>query len=408
MGAQQSLSPERIKTRIFLKLYNDGAGKPVRDQLMTAFNKYDTDGSQQISKAELRDAAESLDFPSNDAAIDVIFAEMDEDKSGEVGFEEFLIYLCGPPPDEKEEDEETPAQFSERTRIYNSQLRIEVYYFDIWGDSDPFLGLYGIDSESLTEMKCGQSKEVSGKLVGQPIGDDKDPDLNAFVQGDLKGTLRKAFVIDVDVSCCTDLPKMDLTSESDPYVVIKWKGATVFTSETVQNSANPIFDQAITQIDLSNDHETGELHLEVYDKNVMTKDKFIGRVTMAVDQLVALGKAHHQESRELEGGTKKKKGQIQFSLKAREMCVFTLKELGGLLEINGNAENGGTTGDCSIADSPYGIVYWKGLEAGKTKMMEGLRDPCNPKFEAGDKAVFHLAIRTAVESAVYWKQQQQQ
>jgi hypothetical protein len=389
MGASQSLSPDRLKTRIFIKLYNDGGGMPVRDQLMSAFSSYDTDGSKQISKSELEAAAIALGFEPNPAAVASIFEAMDGDQSGEIEFEEFLVYLCGPPPEEGEGEEETPIQYAARKRIQDARLRIDVHYFDIWGDDDPFLGSFGVGQEKLEEISHGSSLNVAGPLVERAVGD-SDSDINAFVQGRLNGTVSKATVIDIDVESCSDLPKMDMTSQSDPYVVVKWDDETRFTSEVVQNNANPAFDQAVTQIDHFDVEQTGELTLEVWDKNSMTKDKFIGKVTMPCAEVIELGQKHDRLDRELEGGKKAKKGKIQFALKAREMFVFTLAELNGLLEINGNVENGVTTGDSSIADSPYAIVHWNGKEVGKTRVMEGLPDPCNPEFGPKDKGVFRI------------------
>ena len=60
----------------------------------------DTDNSSQISKEELEAAAVALGFETNKDATNAIFLAMDEDGSGEIDFEEFLVYLCGPPPED--------------------------------------------------------------------------------------------------------------------------------------------------------------------------------------------------------------------------------------------------------------------------------------------------------------------
>ena len=95
MGAGQSVQPDRLKTRIFLKLYNQGDGVPVREQLQTAFDKHDTDNSSQISKEELEAAAVALGFEANKDATNAIFLAMDEDGSGEIDFEEFMAMMRG-------------------------------------------------------------------------------------------------------------------------------------------------------------------------------------------------------------------------------------------------------------------------------------------------------------------------
>jgi centrin-1 len=67
-------------------------GLPKEDiiEIKQAFDIFDSDGSGQIDPTELREAFEQLGFTGKKKFIYNILAELDEDFSGGIEFEEFL------------------------------------------------------------------------------------------------------------------------------------------------------------------------------------------------------------------------------------------------------------------------------------------------------------------------------
>lgn len=91
------------------------------------------------------------------------------------------------------------------------------------------------------------------------------------------------------------LKKMDLFSESDPYVVVSdaQSGAVLHTTEHVDNNANPRWREFSVRV-LADVTQRPMLELAVFDKNTFTADKLIGEVRVGVDELLA-GKARRLE-----------------------------------------------------------------------------------------------------------------
>ena len=59
-------------------------------EIKQAFDIFDEDGSGTIDPSELKAAFESLGFKGNKKFIYNILAELDDDYSGGIGFEEFV------------------------------------------------------------------------------------------------------------------------------------------------------------------------------------------------------------------------------------------------------------------------------------------------------------------------------
>ena len=65
------------------------------DRVMDLFKRWDEDGSGTIDPREFRSAIKAMgfDFFANDAEIDMVFADFDTDKSGEVSYKELNVAL---------------------------------------------------------------------------------------------------------------------------------------------------------------------------------------------------------------------------------------------------------------------------------------------------------------------------
>ena len=58
-----------------------------------AFQFFDKDNSGQISTDELKAAMSTLGYDLNATQISTILATVDTDKSGQIGFDEFLAFI---------------------------------------------------------------------------------------------------------------------------------------------------------------------------------------------------------------------------------------------------------------------------------------------------------------------------
>eukprot|EP01046_Picozoa_sp_COSAG06_P010810 COSAG06_NODE_599_length_13905_cov_347.954657_4_plen_874_part_00 len=71
----------------------DAAGQSASDELREVFAEFDSDGSGQLDRAEITEAMQkalgSIGKQVTEAELDQMMKEMDDDDSGEIGFEEF-------------------------------------------------------------------------------------------------------------------------------------------------------------------------------------------------------------------------------------------------------------------------------------------------------------------------------
>ena len=61
---------------------------------MEAFNVFDTDKSGQISQSELGKVMSQLGYNLSEAQVSQIMTHIDSDKSGEISFDEFLVFIA--------------------------------------------------------------------------------------------------------------------------------------------------------------------------------------------------------------------------------------------------------------------------------------------------------------------------
>ena len=84
--------------------------------MLEAFNMFDKDGDGEISKKELSSVLHSLGQNMNEQELDEFIASFDDDGSGNIGFDEFLLMMA-----ERVKVANTEEQFIESFRHFNSK-----------------------------------------------------------------------------------------------------------------------------------------------------------------------------------------------------------------------------------------------------------------------------------------------
>jgi len=119
-----------------------------------------------------------------------------------------------------------------------------------------------------------------------------------------------AFPTDTDyvvtVKAAYDVLAADLNGKSDPYAVVVVPGGRKYKSRVQKATLNPVWNYNVT---LSFIKPDSKLKIEVYDKDAVGKDDYLGEVEVVFKE-VADGKL-----RKVKLGGKKAKGEIEFSVK---------------------------------------------------------------------------------------------
>jgi len=113
-----------------------------------------------------------------------------------------------------------------------------------------------------------------------------------------------------------NLPKMDVTSAGDPYVIIKY-GSTEFRSETKPKTSNPEWNFKAV---LKPDTAIKDITVTLYDEDKHTKDDLIGEVTISVDDLIK------QEMVTNQTANLSKKGEISYSASVKTAHKKSVEE----------------------------------------------------------------------------------
>ncbi len=83
--------------------------KELRDECKKAFDKYDKDHSEFISKSELREALNIFGSRIKEEDIEDFFIEIDKDEDGKINFEEFFLLVAREMQNSSSEEELSAA-----------------------------------------------------------------------------------------------------------------------------------------------------------------------------------------------------------------------------------------------------------------------------------------------------------
>jgi hypothetical protein len=87
-----------------------------------------------------------------------------------------------------------------------------------------------------------------------------------------------------------DLAAKDANGKSDPYVVFTWQGKT-YKTPTIYKSLNPTWEKAC--FNLGEFNPTDSLEIQVWDKDRLSKDDFMGRVIIPLKDIAEVGNHEH-------------------------------------------------------------------------------------------------------------------
>ena len=118
-----------------------------------------------------------------------------------------------------------------------------------------------------------KSQEIKLKMHITP------PNFEPFVNQLFKPLILHVYVIEA-----LNLPKMDLTSMPDPYVVIRFEKDNVgVRTKALKNTLTPQWNELLNYI-ITNHNES--LVVEVWDKNDVVKDKMISSTKISIEKYI--------------------------------------------------------------------------------------------------------------------------
>jgi len=128
--------------------------------------------------------------------------------------------------------------------------------------------------------------------------------------------------IHLTIHAANNLPKMDVTSAGDPYVIIKY-GSIEFRSETKPKTSNPEWNfKAVLRLNTTDK----DITVTLYDEDKHTKDDLIGEVTLSVDDLIK------QEVVTTQTANLSKKGEISYSATVKTVSEKSVEKPRGSSE----------------------------------------------------------------------------
>jgi Ca2+-dependent lipid-binding protein/WD40 repeat protein len=162
--------------------------------------------------------------------------------------------------------------------IQASELRVDVYDSDLVGKK--FMGGVTLTSDGLSHFPTGYERYS----LTNPKAKKED-------EGELGLHLQVACKMRVQVLNAKGLAKADSWGSCDPYVKVVWTDKThdepVSTehTKTIKNQMNPVWDNEFFEVYVPHDikHHARELRFEVWNKNTLSSDNFLGQVALNAD-----------------------------------------------------------------------------------------------------------------------------
>ena len=93
----------------------------------------------------------------------------------------------------------------------------------------------------------------------------------------------------IRLTCARNLGSADSFGGSDPYAKISFNGSVLGRTETVKSNVNPTWKKGVFEVDLPEESVevlASRLHVEVYDKDTMGSDDFLGECTVVGEALL--------------------------------------------------------------------------------------------------------------------------
>jgi len=152
-----------------------------------------------------------------------------------------------------------------------------------WGEEARGLAFDVYDKDVVRSKKLGRvvldKKECLKGFDGwRSLGRDKGR-INITVKKST-GPSRKATKLRITVVSAKDVKAADLLGTSDPYCICKIRGKEAFRTKTIWKTLSPVWDHPPEEVLVANYRD---LKFEIYDKDVMSKDDFLGSAVVDHD-----------------------------------------------------------------------------------------------------------------------------
>ena len=135
------------------------------------------------------------------------------------------------------------------------------------GNALPFAGASneaGVDEGDITEDDTDHNKKWNGN-----------------------GPVPKSITMRLNIHKAEKLAAADKTGTSDPLVKVFWHHKNVYTTTVKKFTLNPVWNESFDiTVDFETSMEYGQIRFEVYDRDLVGKDDFLGRVVIRLYQIL--------------------------------------------------------------------------------------------------------------------------
>jgi len=273
------------------------------------------------------------------------------------------------------------SQLSDKLQeIEDSILRVETYHSSQDG-SAVFLGQTGVSKEIFSDLP-GCALRMDMGLRGKPGGAEQP-----HVQGQLVFKVHRQHAMKVTLVGADNLKKADTFGQSDPYCIFYWTGAKngkekkLRTSTVKNKTLTPSWEgeDETVSVNLPVNVAHGTLRVEVWDKDKMSDDEFLGHAVLQGKEFDDYVKGKEMTSgKDIEISlplgtklfTKKSKnkyvgGNIKLRLQSHKLLKISVVEATGL------AMPEGETAGCN----PYCDIFWNQQPLGTTGKQKKTTNP---------------------------------
>jgi len=171
----------------------------------------------------------------------------------------------------------------------------------------------------------------------------------------------------------------NIFGKPNPFCIVKWDGQEVGRTAITSKTLNPIWEEAVFDIEMSKALPQTELSVEVWDMGTLDVGAFLGQITLARkvmlrssegEMLVKLKKRPGEDANQ-----KTVQGSLAISYMKIEGDEAELAETKQFLSLDIYEARGLVKSDRFGKADPVCVIKWNGKQVGKTKAVPGTLNP---------------------------------